>query len=706
MNHRVVSCIINERTLTIETGEMAKQANGSALVGYGDTIVLAAATASKDERHDIDFFPLTVDYREKAYAAGKIPGGFFKREGRPGEKEILTSRIIDRPIRPLFVDGYHKDTQVLCQVLSADQQNDPDLVAVIAASAALTVSDIPFLGPVGAVRMGYVGDALIVNPTAEQLGQSLLNMIVAATRDAIVMVEGGAWELSESIILQALQTAHEAIQPCLDLQLDLQQTHGKTKMPTAVPEPPAGLQQKVREAAYERLKAALAIAEKLERQDAIYALGEDVVATLINDEMSADEAAQQIKFIKAFLHDLESEEMRRQILEEKRRADGRGLKDVRPISGRSSFLPRAHGSALFTRGETQALVVATLGTKSDEQTMDALEGKSTKKFMLHYNFPNFSVGEVGPLRGPGRREIGHGALAERAVRPILPQYDAFPYTIRIVSDIMESNGSSSMATVCGSALALMDAGVPIKAPVAGIAMGLIEHHDEVAILSDILGLEDHLGDMDFKVAGTAEGITAIQMDIKTTGVSSEIMAQALEQARQGRLHILKCMDAILTSPRKDLSVYAPRIITLNVHPNKVRDIIGPGGKTIRGIIEDTGVTIDVDDSGTVKIASIDEHSAQEAVRRVQSLTQEAEVGRLYTGTVRKIMDFGAFVEIFPGTDGLLHISQISEKRVAKVTDELQEGDQVLVKVLEVDRNGRIKLSHKEAMRDKEAANLS
>jgi polyribonucleotide nucleotidyltransferase len=706
LNHRVVNCIINNRTLTIETGEMAKQANGSALVAYGDTMVIAAATASKDERHDTDFFPLTVDYRERTYAAGKIPGGFFKREGRPGEKETLTSRIIDRPIRPLFVEGYRNDTQVLCQVLSADQQNDPDIVAVIAASAALTLSDIPFLGPVGAVRMGYVDKALIVNPTADQLEQSLLNMIVAATRDAIVMVEGGALELPESIVLQALQMAHGAIQPCLDLQLDLQQTNGKTKMATTAPEIPADLQQKVRELAYDRLKAALGIAEKLERQDAIHTLSEDILATLISDEMSPDEAAQQSKLIRAFLHDLESEEMRRQILEDKRRADGRGLSDVRPISGRASFLPRTHGSALFTRGETQALVVATLGTKNDEQLIDALEGKTTKSFMLHYNFPNFSVGEVGPIRGPGRREIGHGALAERAVRPILPPYDEFPYTIRIVSDILESNGSSSMATVCGSSLALMDAGVPIKAPVAGIAMGLIERHNEFAILSDILGLEDHLGDMDFKVAGTAEGITAIQMDIKTTGVSSDIMAQALEQARQGRLHILSCMDTILTGPRKDLSTYAPRIITLKVHPNKVRDIIGPGGKTIRGIIEDTGVTIDVDDSGTVKIASVDSKSSQEAVQRIQSLTQEAEVGQLYTGTVRKIMDFGAFVEIFPGTDGLLHISQISEKRIAKVTDELQEGDQVLVKVLEVDRNGRIKLSHKEAIREREAAEQS
>jgi polyribonucleotide nucleotidyltransferase len=700
-----VSCTINGRTLTIETGEIAKQANGAALVRYGDTIVLAAATASKEDR-DLDFFPLTVDYREKAYAAGKIPGGFFKREGRPGEKETLTSRIIDRPIRPLFADGYCKDTQVLCTVLSADQQNDPDIVAVIAASTALAVSDIPFLGPVGAVRMGYVDQNLIVNPTNDQLEESQLNMVVAGTREAIVMVEGGAHELSEAVILSALQTAHEALQPCIDLQLQLQSASNNTKMAVTPSVVSADLQCQVHDLADERLKSVFAIAEKLERQDATHDLEQEVIAALVDGDLSADEIAQQTKVIKGIFHDLESREMRRQILEEERRADGRGLADIRPISGRVSMLPRTHGSALFTRGETQALVVATLGTQGDEQLIDDLEGKTKKNFMLHYNFPNYSVGEVRPLRGPGRREIGHGALAERAVRPVLPPHETFPYTVRIVSDILESNGSSSMATVCGSSLALMDAGVLIKAPVAGIAMGLIEQQGKVAILSDILGLEDHLGDMDFKVAGTTQGITAIQMDIKTTGVSREIMARALDQARQGRLHILECMDAIIQGPRQQLSTYAPRILTLKVHQDKVREVIGPGGKTIRGIIQATGVTMDVDDSGTVVIASVDETSAQEAVRMVQELTQEAEIGRIYMGTVQKIMDFGAFVEIFPGTDGLLHISQISEKRVAKVTDELQEGDQVLVKVLDVDRNGRIKLSHKEAIREREAARLS
>jgi polyribonucleotide nucleotidyltransferase len=650
--------------------------------------------------------PLTVDYRERTYAAGKIPGGFFKREGRPGEKEILTSRNIDRPIRPLFAEGYHRDTQVLCMVLSVDQQNDPDIVAVIAASAALTVSDIPFAGPSGAVRMGYSNDRLIVNPTSDELEKSQLNMVVVGTREAIVMVEGGAQELPEAVMLAALETAHQALQPCIDMQLELQRVAGKAKLAVAPQAKDTELQQQVQALARELLRAALAIAGKLERQEAVSALAQEVLQTLVGEDGVSPEAIQRGQAVRAFLHDLESEEMRLQILEHGRRADGRGPADIRPISGRVSYLPRTHGSALFTRGETQALVVATLGTQSDEQLTDDLEGKTKKTFMLHYNFPPYSVGEVRPERGPSRRDIGHGALAERALRPVLPPHEAFPYTLRIVSDIMESNGSSSMATVCGGTLALMDAGVPIQAPVAGIAMGLIEEGDRVAILSDILGLEDHLGDMDFKVAGTAKGVTAIQMDIKTIGVSHDIMAQALEQARQGRLHILQAMEAILQGPRQQISTYAPRILTIKVHKDKVREVIGPGGKTIRGIIEATGVTMDVEDDGTILIAATDESAAQAASRMVRELTQEAEIGQIYLGTVRKIMDFGAFVEIFPGTDGLLHISQISDKRVNKVTDEFQEGDQLLVKVLEVDRNGRIKLSHKEAIREREAAQIS
>ena len=539
MSSQTASCLINGRTLTIETGEIAKQANGSALVRYGDTLVLAAATAATEERGDLDFFPLTIDYRERTYAAGKIPGGFFKREGRPSEKETLTSRIIDRPLRPLFPAGYKKETQVICTVLSVDNENDPDVVALTAASAALSVSDVPFLGPVGAVRVGYTDNQIIINPTTEELERGQLNMVVAGTREAIVMVEGGAQELPEDIVLSALESAHQALQACIDIQLQLQQQTGKDKLPIAAPAADDTLRQSVEDMAGERLRAALTVSGKQERQDALAALQQEVVAAFEGSEDS--DAGASAKTIKGFLHDMESAEMRRQILQENRRADGRGLADIRPISGRVSLLPRTHGSALFTRGETQALVVATLGTQGDEQIIDDLGGKTSKRFMLHYNFPSYSVGEVRPLRGPGRREIGHGALAERAIRPVLPAHDSFPYTLRVVSDIMESNGSSSMATVCGGALSLMDAGVPIKAPVAGIAMGLIAEGEEVAILSDILGVEDHLGDMDFKVAGTEQGITAIQMDIKIAGVSSDIMARALEQARQGRLHILQEM---------------------------------------------------------------------------------------------------------------------------------------------------------------------
>ena len=705
MHHQAVSHSINGRTLTIETGEVAKQANGSAVVRYGDTMVLAAATAALEDQGDLDFFPLTVDYRARAYAAGKIPGGFIKREGRPSEKEILTSRIIDRPIRPLFAAGYGKETQVRCMVLSVDQQNDPDIVAVIAASTALTVSDIPFLGPIGAVRMGYLDERFVVNPTYKELEKSLLNMVVAGTREAIVMVEGGANELPEAMMLSALETAHQALQPCIDLQLRLQSILGKSKIPVETPVRDATLVHQVRTMAYERLKAALALPGKLERQEAVQTLEQAVMQASLGEEGESQEGRQRRKIIKAIFHELASQEMRRQTLDEGRRADGRGTTDIRPISGRVALLPRTHGSALFTRGETQALVVATLGTQADEQRVDDLEGKTSKRFMLHYNFPSFSVGEVGRIGGPGRRDIGHGALCEQALRPVLPSHDAFPYTIRVVSDIMESNGSSSMATVCGGTLALMDAGVPMKAPVAGIAVGLIAQGDQVAILSDIMDLEDHLGDMDLKVAGTRQGVTAIQMDLKTTGVSQEIMAQALEQARQGRLYIFQAMESILRAPRQQTSTYAPRIVRLKVHKDKVREVIGPGGKTIRGIIDATGVTIDVEDNGMVVIASPDETAAQAAVRMVRELTQEAEIGQIYVGTVRKIMDFGAFIEIFPGTDGLLHISQISDKRINKVTDEFQEGDQLLVKVLEVDHNGRIRLSHKEAIREREAAKI-
>ncbi len=669
-------------------------------------MVFAAVTAAATERTGIDFFPLTVDYRERTYAAGKIPGGFFKREGRPGEKETLTSRIIDRPLRPLFPDAYRRETQVQCLTLSADLDNDPDIVGIIAASAALSVSDVPFMGPIGAVRMGYVNGEIVVNPNREQLERSKLNMTVAGTREAIMMVEGGADELPEPVVLQALEDAHQALQACIDLQLDLKERVGKTAIQLSPIEVDTELRQRVQDVAQERLREVLSIAGKQEREEAMSALEHDATEALVSDDIEASEKAKCTAAIGEFMHEMESVEMRRRIIRDGKRADGRSTTDIRPISGRTGLLPRSHGSVLFTRGETQALVVATLGTPDDEQMIDGLEGKHFRRFMLHYNFPPYSVGEVRPLRGPGRREIGHGALAERAILPVIPAKDSLPYTIRIVSEIMESNGSSSMATVCGSSLALMDAGVSIKAPVAGIAMGLIEQDGEVAILSDILRLEDHLGDMDFKVAGTTEGITAIQMDIKTTGVSREIMAQALEQARQGRLHILQCMEEILQVPRTEMSTHAPRIMTLKIQRDKVRDIIGPGGKIIKGIVEKTGVNIDVKDDGSVVIAAANEAAAQAAIDIVQELTQEAEIGRIYQGRVRKIMDFGAFVEIFPGTDGLLHISQISDKRVNKVTDELQEGDNVLVKVLDVDQNGRIKLSHKEAVRERETAEIS
>jgi len=705
LDHQVVSCTLSGRPLVIETGEVAKQANGAAIVRYGETMVFAAVTAAATDRTGIDFFPLTVDYRERTYAAGKIPGGFFKREGRPSEKETLTSRIIDRPLRPLFPDAYRRETQVQCLTLSADLDNDPDIVGIIAASAALSVSDVPFMGPIGAVRMGYVDGKIIVNPNREQLEHSKLNMTVAGTREAIMMVEGGAEELPEPIVLQALQDAHQALQACIDLQLDLKERVGKETIQLPPIQVDTELRQRLQEMAQERLGEILSIPGKQEREEAMSALKHDVMEALGNDA-DTPEAVERAAAIGKFMHEMESVEMRRQIIRDGKRADGRGTTEIRPISGRTGLLPRSHGSVLFTRGETQALVVTTLGTPDDEQMIDGLEGKHFRRFMLHYNFPPYSVGEVRPLRGPGRREIGHGALAERAMLPVIPAKDSLPYTIRIVSEIMESNGSSAMATVCGSSLALMDAGVSIKAPVAGIAMGLIEQDGEVAILSDILGLEDHLGDMDFKVAGTTEGITAIQMDIKTTGVSREIMAQALEQARQGRLHILKCMEDILQAPRMELSTHAPRIMTLKIQRDKVRDIIGPGGKIIKGIVEKTGVNIDVKDDGSVVIAAANEGAAQAAIDIILELTQEAEIGRIYQGRVRKIMDFGAFVEIFPGTDGLLHISQISDKRVNKVTDELQEGDNVLVKVLDVDQNGRIKLSHKEAVRERETAEIN
>ena len=681
------------RRLIVETGKVAKQAGGSVWIQYGETVVLVTATASRTPREGIDFFPLTCDYQEKTFAAGKIPGGFFKREGRPAEKEILTSRLLDRPIRPLFPKGFNCETQVIATVLSHDKENDPDIISMFGASVALTLSDIPFGGPIACVRMGRIGGKLVVNPLTSLLAETELNLIVAAGKDGIIMVEGGANILPESLILEALFAAHQAVQPLIALQEELQRKVGKPKRTVVPPVVDEALAAAVKEFATPKLKAALAKTVKQERYAALDAVNDEAIASLGGGD------AAKSKQVGQFVSKVTKQVVRAQIVTERTRLDGRGLADIRPISCEIEVLPRTHGSALFTRGETQALVTVTLGTSSDEQKIDALIGEYYKKFMLHYNFPPYSTGEVKFLRGPARREIGHGALAERALVPVLPPEAEFPYTIRVVSEIFESNGSSSMASVCGGSLAMMQAGVPLKAPVAGVAMGLIKEGAEVRVLSDILGDEDHLGDMDFKVTGTSEGITAVQMDIKIGGVSREIMLQALEQARQGRLHILGKMAEAIDKPRGEMSRHAPRIVTVRIKQDRIRDLIGPGGKTIRGLVEETGCKIDVSDDGTVLVASSDGVAMQKALDRIRGLTAEAEVGKIYRGTVRRVVDFGAFVEIMPGTDGLVHISQLAEERVRQVTDVVQEGDVIDVKVIEVDRSGKIRLSRKDAIKD-------
>lgn len=681
------------RPLLIEVGRLAKQADGAALVRYGETVVLVTAVAARDLKLDTDFFPLTVDYQERTFAAGKIPGGFFKREGRPSEKEILTCRLIDRSIRPLFAEGLRCETQIIATVLSADRENDPDVVAMLGASVALEVSDIPFDGPLVGVRIGRIEGQWVINPTQTQLLDSDMDIFLSGSRDAIVMVEGDAQMVPEDEILEALFAGHEAIQPLLQVQEEIRREVGKAKRHVPLAEIDANVVRRVEALALSKLKQALEVPEKLERYKRIAEVKSEVVPQALG------EFPDKGKDIKGAFEALKRNCFRGLVIEKERRIDGRGLKDVRPITCEVEVLPRTHGSALFTRGETQALVVTTLGTASDEQRVDALIGEHFKKFMLHYNFPPFSVGEVKFLRGPGRREIGHGNLAERALLPVLPPEESFPYTVRIVSEILESNGSTSMATVCGGSLSLMDAGVPVSAPVAGIAMGLIKEGEHVRILSDILGDEDHLGDMDFKVAGTPDGVTSLQMDIKISGVDRNIMRQALYQAKEGRMHILGIMGETLSSHRTNVSGHAPRIITIRVRPEKIREIIGPGGKVIRGIIEATGVKMDVEDDGSVTIASSDEAASQKAIEMVQRIAAEAEVGKIYKGTVRKIVDFGAFVEILPGTDGLVHISQLAPERVRRVADVLKEGDEVMVKVLEVDRQGKIRLSRKEAMQE-------
>jgi polyribonucleotide nucleotidyltransferase len=680
------------KELSIEIGRMAKQADGAVVVRYGDSMVLVTAVASAGVRPGIDFMPLTVDYLEKTSAAGKIPGGYFKREGRMTEIEVLTSRLIDRPCRPLFPKGWRFDTQVIAMVLSTDRENLTDVLAMTGASAALHLSDIPWAGPFAGVRVGRVNGEFLVNPTAAQRDVSELDLIVGASRDAIVMVEGGAQQVSEEVIVDALMFAHKAAQPLIDLQEKLRAAVGKTKREFTPPAIDPVIEARVSEFAKGKIEAAMAIREKLDRYAALdKAEGETLEA--LKPEFPERDAEIKEVFGKA-----KKKNLRELVLTTGRRIDGRATDEIRPITSEVSVLPRTHGSALFTRGETQSLVTATLGTKQDAQHIEGLGEDSEKVFMLHYNFPPFSTGETKPLRGASRREVGHGHLAERALKVVLPDEKTFPYTIRVVSEILESNGSSSMASVCGGALALMDAGVPLKTPVGGIAMGLIKEGDRVAVLSDILGDEDHLGDMDFKICGTKTGVTAVQMDIKIQGLTRTILEQALQQAQRGRFHILGKMAEALAAPREELNKYAPRIFTINIKPDKIRDIIGPGGKTIRGITAQTGVAIDVEDDGTVHIASPDGLLAQKAIDIIKGLTAEAEVGEFYLGQVKRLAEFGAFVEILPGTDGLVHISELDEKRVRQVDDICKEGDEMLVKVIGVDRaTGKIRLSRKEAL---------
>jgi polyribonucleotide nucleotidyltransferase len=689
---QVLTTEINGRTLSIETGRVAKQASGAVLVQYGETIVLVTVVSSSDIREGIDFLPLTVDYQEMSYAAGRIPGSFFRREiGRPSEKETLTSRLIDRPLRPLFPKGYYFETQIIATVLSVDQENDPDVLALIGASAALEVSNIPFSGPVAGIRVGRINGELVLNPTNSQLIDSDFNLIVAGTQQAVVMVEGGAKEVSEEELVKAIFFGHQGFQEILSLQKRLGQAAGHPKKEWPAPAIDETRKSRVFELAESPLKEALTLAGKMERLARIHDIEAEVLEELGQDDPGIK------KEIKKHFEDLERKLIREMIIKEKTRIGGRTFNEVRPISCEVAILPRTHGSALFTRGETQVMAVTTLGTSSDEQRIDSLNGETFKSFMLHYNFPPFSVGEARMLRGPGRREIGHGALAERAIRPILPSNEDFPYTIRIVSEVLESNGSSSMATVCGSSLSLMDAGVPIKAHVAGVAMGLILEEGEVAVLTDILGDEDHSGDMDFKVTGTEQGVTALQMDIKIQGVTQEIMGQALNQAREGRLSILSLMNKSINQPRTSISDYAPKITTIEINPEKIREVIGPGGKVIRSIVSETGAKIEVEDSGKIIIASPDSKSVDRAIALIKEIVQEVEIGQIYLGKVKKIMDFGAFVEVLPGTEGLVHISQLDNQHVKKVTDVLKEGDEVLVKVLEVDKQGKIRLSRKAAL---------
>ncbi len=687
------------RVLSIETGHMAKQADGSVVIRYGDAMVLTAACSSKSVKEGLDFLPLTVEYNEKTSAAGKIPGGYFKREGRPTEAEVLTCRLIDRPSRPLFPKTWRHDTQLISMVISYDKENPTDILAMNASSAATYISDIPWAGPFGAVRIGRINKEFVTNPTFAQRALSDLDLVVAATEDAILMVEGGAAHLSEEVMIDALLFAHDEAKKVVALIKKLGAQVGKPKRIAKVVEKDPAIVARVAELGTESIKAAGQILKKHERSDAVKAAEAAVMAILEGEFLDADGKPRK-KEIGDALSALHKKIVRDLVLDTRKRIDGRATDQIRAIESLVGVLPRTHGSALFTRGETQALVTATLGTNQDVQRLDTLLGDIEKRFMLHYNFPPFSTGETKPIRSASRREIGHGYLAERSIARILPAFADFPYTVRIVSEILESNGSSSMASVCGASLALMDAGVPVTMPVAGIAMGLIKDGDRYAVLSDILGDEDHLGDMDFKVTGTKQGITALQMDMKVQGLSRDILMEAMQQAKAGRLHILGEMAKAMTEPREELSRHAPRITTIMVKPDRIRDIIGPGGKMIRAIIEQTGVAIDVADDGTVSIASPDDVSTKKALEIIRGLTAEPEIGQYYMGIVRRIVDFGAFVEILPGTDGLIHISELDQKRVAKVEDVVAEGDEILVKVIGIDRQGKIRLSRKEALGEK------
>ena len=687
------------RRLVLETGRMARLAHGACLVQYGDTVVLVTATVQDKQTH-LPFFPLTVEYREKSYAAGKIPGGFFKREGAPQEKEVLSARLADRTLRPLFPDGFYNETQVHAQVLSADQENDADVLTLIGASVALNTSVIPFRTPVASVRIGRIQGNWVVNPTFTQLEYADVDIVVGGTAKAIVMVEGGAMQVPEEEILEGLVIAHEAIRELIDIQEVLIAPRRKPEMPWEPREAPAEVRGRVEELAGDRVAEALRIADKQERQAAMAAISADIGDTLQSEDPDGEATDSHITDV---IRSIEKKCMRARILDDGVRADGRAMDDVRAIDCETGVLPRTHGSALFTRGQTQSLGVVTLGTSRDEQRIDSIDSAEqvTKSFMLHYNFPPFSVGEARPIRSTSRREKGHGALAERAIQPLLPEYDDFPYTIRIVSDILESNGSSSMASVCSASLSLMDAGVPIKAACAGVAMGLVTDGERAAILTDILGLEDFLGDMDFKVAGTRRGVTSIQMDIKIDGLTVELLDEALQRAHKGRMHILDCMDAALPAPRDDLSEYAPRIVSIRINPEKIGEIIGPKGKTIRAIQEESGATIEVDDDGVVKIAAVSGEAGARAREMIEAIVQEPEVGIIYEGPVKNTTTFGAFVEIMPGVEGLCHISELADHRVGKTEDVVKRGDLVRVKLLSIDEKGRMRLSMRAAAAEEE-----